>query len=287
MSQDRESVMADFILKEMGRRRQPVSRAAVFGFGLAVLSAALAVSAGLGHRLGWWDFGTGFQVLRWAFYGAVFSVGVTLVGVGRTWMHRRERGFSWAIIGLTVSLLVVLFPLGWLHIAGDFPAIHDVTTDTDHPPAFVAIAPLRKGAANPAEYGGPEVAEQQRQSYPDIGPLVLPASPDRAFRLALAAVRDMGWQLVAAEPKEGRIEATATTFWFGFKDDVVVRVQSDGEAARVDVRSASRVGHSDIGTNARRIRVFMQALQARAGLADAAERNSPKIRPVSTGKYNM
>lgn len=280
--------MADFTLKEMGRwRRQPVSKAAVFGFGLAVLSAAVAVSAGLGHRLGWWEFGTGFQVLRWAFYGAMVSVAMTLIGVGRTWMRGGQRGFPWAITGLIVSLLVVLIPLGWLHIAGEFPAIHDITTDMEHPPAFFAIVPLRKDAANPVKYGGPGIAEQQRQAYPDIGPLVLPASPDRAFQLALAAVRHMGWQVVAADPNAGRIEATATTFWFGFKDDVVVRVQGDGEGARVDARSVSRVGHSDIGTNAWRIRLFMKALQAEAGMSDAAAQNSPRIRPVSTGKYNM
>ncbi len=279
--------MADFTLKEMGRWRRPVSKATVFGFGLAVLSAAVGVSAGLGHRLGWWEFGTGFQILRWAFYGGVVSVALTLVSIGSTWPRRGRRGFSWAITGLIVSLLVVLIPLGWLQIAGDFPAIHDITTDVEHPPAFVAIVPLRKNAANPVEYGGPEVAKQQRQAYPDIGPLVLPASPDRAFQLALAAVHNMGWRVVAAEPKEGRIEATATTFWFGFKDDVVVRIRSDEEAARVDVRSASRVGRSDIGTNARRIRLFLHVLQVQAGVSDAAERNPPRIRPVSTGKYNM
>ena len=66
--------------------------------------------------------------------------------------------------------------------------------------------------------------------------------------------------LVAAEAADGRIEATDTTFWFGFKDDVVVRVQPADNGSRIDVRSESRVGKSDVGTNARRIRAYLAKL---------------------------
>ena len=70
----------------------------------------------------------------------------------------------------------------------------------------------------------------------------------------------MGWQIVDANAREGRIEATATTFWFGFKDDVVVRIVPAPGGSRVDVRSVSRVGVSDVGANAKRVRDFLQKL---------------------------
>jgi uncharacterized protein (DUF1499 family) len=143
------------------------------------------------------------------------------------------------------------------------PPIHDITTDLDDPPAFEAILPLRAGAPNPAAYGGPEVAAAQRAGYPDLAPLRLNASVPEAYRRALAAARGMGWDIVAADSAAGRIEATATTRWFGFKDDVVVRVRAAGAGARVDVRSVSRVGRSDVGTNARRIREYLGRVVSR------------------------
>ena len=102
---------------------------------------------------------------------------------------------------------------------------------------------------------------QQRAGYPDLGPLVLQAPPQQAFARALAAARDMGWEVVATEPGDGRIEATTTTFWFGFKDDVVVRVTPADGGSRIDVRSVSRVGRSDVGTNAKRIKTYLARIQ--------------------------
>jgi uncharacterized protein (DUF1499 family) len=140
------------------------------------------------------------------------------------------------------------------------PFIHDITTDAADPPAFVAVLPLRAGASNPAAYGGPEVAAAQARAYPDIAPRYLAAAPAGAFEQALAAARGMGWAIVAADPAAGRIEATATSRWLGFQDDVVVRIRPDGGGSRVDVRSASRVGKSDLGVNARRIREYLRRL---------------------------
>jgi len=140
--------------------------------------------------------------------------------------------------------------------------IHDVTTDTENPPAFVDILPLRRNAANPAEYGGPQTAALQRKTYPDIRPLRLELSRPEAFTRAAAAARGMKWKIVAEEEESGRIEATATTFWCRFKDDVVIRIASEGSGSRVDVRSVSRIGSGDLGTNARRIRRFLKLVQA-------------------------
>jgi uncharacterized protein (DUF1499 family) len=126
----------------------------------------------------------------------------------------------------------------------------------------VAVLPLRRGAPNSADYAGAALAAQQRAGYPDLGPARLAAPPDQVFARAVEIARGLGWQIVAAVPAEGRLEATDRTRWFGFRDDVVVRVTAEGTGTRVDVRSVSRVGRSDLGTNARRIRRFLEAVQA-------------------------
>jgi uncharacterized protein (DUF1499 family) len=156
----------------------------------------------------------------------------------------------------------VAVPASWWRTAREVPPIHDISTDTDNPPLFVAILPLREDASNPVEYGGAEVAAQQRKAYPDVQPLVLPIRPAQAFEHVLAAARGLGWGIVSAEPAEGRIEATDTTLWYGFKDDIVVRITSADQGSRIDVRSLSRVGRSDLGTNAARIRRFLRKIQS-------------------------
>jgi uncharacterized protein (DUF1499 family) len=141
------------------------------------------------------------------------------------------------------------------------PRIHDITTDTERPPEFAALRAVRERSPNGAAYGGPEVAAQQKQGYPDIVPAFLPVPPDRALARAEAAARALGWETVAVAPAEGRLEATASTRWFGFKDDIVVRVTPAPGGSRVDIRSVSRVGKSDLSANARRIRAFLAALR--------------------------
>ena len=119
---------------------------------------------------------------------------------------------------------------------------------------------MRKKTPNGPEYGGEKIAQQQKAGYPDIQPLIVNDPPERAFERALAAARGMDWEIVAAVPAEGRIEATATTRWFRFKDDIIVRVKPEGAGSRIDVRSKSRIGRSDLGTNAKRIRAYIAKL---------------------------
>jgi uncharacterized protein (DUF1499 family) len=140
------------------------------------------------------------------------------------------------------------------------PAIHDITTDVEDPPRFVSVLPLRRTSQNSAEYGGAGIAEQQQRAYPDLRSVPLPVPAQKAFALALQAAQSLGWDLVAADEGEGRIEATDTTFWFGFKDDVVVRIRARGDQSVVDIRSLSRVGKSDVGANAKRIRDYVRTL---------------------------
>jgi uncharacterized protein (DUF1499 family) len=143
------------------------------------------------------------------------------------------------------------------------PRIHDITTDTDHPPQFVALLAVRQKAPNGAAYGGARIAQAQKAAYPDIAPARLGTPPDQAFDRALDAAQRMGWKIIAADKAEGRIEATATTFWLRFKDDVVIRIAAAGSGSRLDIRSMSRVGRNDFGANAKRIRAFLQQLRSR------------------------
>lgn len=166
-----------------------------------------------------------------------------------------------AVAGLALAVFLVGIVASWWMVAGRVPMIHDITTDTENPPSFVAILALRKNAPNSAGYGGPKVASLQHQAYPDIRPVQLAHPPHEAFERALSAARAMGWEVVDANESQGRIEATATTRWFHFKDDVVIRITGTNDGSRVDVRSVSRVGRSDLGTNARRIRAYVKALR--------------------------
>lgn len=230
------------------------------GLALALVCAAAAILAGLGSRWGWWHFRTGFQILTWAAYGGLAAGVVSLAGIVMALVRAPRRGLLSASIGLALGLVVAGIPWQLKLTAQRVPPIHDITTDTESPPAFVAVVPLRKDAPNPVDYGGAEIAAQQLAAYADVKPVLLNVSPEQAFGRALAAARDMGWEIVEAKATEGRIEATDTTFWFGFKDDVVVRIRAADQGSRIDVRSVSRVGKSDVGTNAKRIRAYIERL---------------------------
>lgn len=234
---------------------------ALMGFALAVLSALVLALAGPGYRLGLWELPTGFSILEWAAYGGLGAAAVSLLGGVLARPGGPRRGLAFAILGLVVGLAVTAVPASYLRTARSAPPIHDITTDTENPPRFEAVLPLRAKAPNPAEYGGPAIAAQQLEAYPDVRPASLALSPDRAFARALAVAREMGWTIVEAAEAEGRIEATDETFWFGFTDDIVIRITpAAGTGSRVDIRSASRVGQSDLGKNAQRIRAFLARL---------------------------
>ncbi|MFP4278130.1 MAG: DUF1499 domain-containing protein [Wenzhouxiangella sp.] len=229
---------------------------------LAALAALLLLLlAGPGTRLEVWDFRFGFALMRWAVYLGAGSAVLALVLVLIPKVRSGRTGSL--LFSLVLGAVVACVPLLQLQQARTLPRIHDITTDVVDPPAFRAIAPLRADAPNPPEYQGADIAEQQRAAYPDIQPLMLEAYPAIVFDHALETARGMGWEIVAAEPGRGIIEATDTTFWFGFKDDVVVRILAEGDGSRVDVRSKSRVGLSDVGANAARIRAFLARLDDR------------------------
>ncbi len=228
---------------------------------LAVIAALMLLIAGPGTRLGLWEFGFGFTLMRWALY---VGVGVAIIGVVLVLIPRTRKGnLGGLLAAVVIGLGTAAVPYLWVQQAQSVPRIHDITTDTLDPPPFVAIAPLREDAPNPLAYPGEETAEQQREAYPDIVTYRSDADPTTIFEHALAVVERKRWELVDAVQEEGRVEATHTTFWFGFKDDVVIRIRAANGGSEVDVRSKSRVGMSDVGANAARIRGFLDSLEER------------------------
>ena len=167
-----------------------------------------------------------------------------------------------AAMAAIAGALIAIVPVTQIIGARGKPGIHDVSTDLANPPRFSAVLPLRGDTPN----GAPDqidetTARAQRAGYPDLSTLDLPVAADVAFAKAVEAAKAMQWEIVSMRPENGIIEATATTAWFGFHDDVVVRVRPTGSHSRIDVRSTSRVGRGDAGKNAERIRRYLRLLK--------------------------
>lgn len=238
------------------------SMVAVVGFSAAVFALLMVAGAGPAYRLRLIDLTDAFVLIRW---GAWLGLGACLLALVGGWITRpgaQRRGLAFALAGVATGAVAFGVPFVMLQNAKASPPIHDITTDAENPPRFVAMVALRQGSPNPVEYQGEAVARQQRMAYPDIRPARLAEAPAAAFKRALNAARDVGWQVVAEVPDEGRIEATDTTVWFGFKDDIVIRVTPAAGGSRIDVRSVSRLGQGDLGKNAARIRAFLGRLQS-------------------------
>lgn len=247
--------------------------AGIAGVGLALF--ALAAPAGV--WFGMWNFTQGFSMLRgaqpyvaWITYGCI-AITVLLLVLGRAArLANLSRMVAIAGAATIAAAIAWYVPQSYLPGSGvTIPPIHDISTDLENPPAFVAVLPLRGENSNPTVYGTgnrnmtpEEHAQRQRDAYPDVVTQTFNEPASVVFDRARAAVDTLGWELVAAVPEQGRIEATDTTFWFRFKDDVVIRIVETPEGTTVlDARSTSRVGVSDVGKNAARLRAFFAELQ--------------------------
>jgi uncharacterized protein (DUF1499 family) len=235
---------------------------AIAGLTIAVLCVLAAAASGLGYRAGLWHFRAGFMVIRVAFFASLAAAAMSLLALLLS--RGARRAVIPALAGLVIALGFAYVPWKWKQTVDALPYIHDITTDTESPPEFVAAARLRKEGEHPVAYDGPEVAAQQKQAYPDLAPAIFPPK-DKVFDASRKAIEAMGMALTDADAAAGRLEATQTSFWYGFTDDMVVRLADTGQGTRVDVRSKSRVGRSDIGQNARRIRIFLSKLKAELG----------------------
>lgn len=242
----------------------PFGRIGVVGvravFWLSIAAAVMAALTGPGNRLGWWNFTMAFTLLRWAAIAGGVLAACALVALFWSLRQRRTGLVAQSIIATLIGLLTIGLPMQLVKRGQTMPAIHDISTDMQNPPAFIALAGLRSTFPNGVEYGGPTVAAAQLEGYPDITSLTLAAKPEEALAQCLRVARALGWEVVATSQADLRIEATDTTPFFAFKDDIIIRITPSGPASRVDLRSVSRVGRSDLGTNARRIREFYRLL---------------------------
>eukprot|EP00439_Symbiodinium_sp_Y106_P088904 s1_g1440.t1 len=233
-----------------------------WGFRMALFSVVIAVLAVLGLRLNVMPLPIAlFAGLGGGFIVGVLAILVSVVGLVIT-LRGSGNGTSIAFASIFLSLAVVA-PIGAAMMNGSsVPPIHDISTDLSEPPVFVAVRAQRTPAHNSLDRTSPEnLAELQLAAYPDIQPILLDRHPGAAFEDAVTAAQSLGWEIVSVAVEEGRIEATDTTTLMGFKDDIVIRVRDENGAALVDVRSASRVGESDLGANAARIRDFRDELK--------------------------
>ena len=236
-------------------------RLAQLACGIAAAGLILLALAGPSYRVGVLSLANAFTLLQWAAYVGVAALMLGAIAAGLAYRRHSRVQMLVAAPALLAGLIAVGVPFEFQRRARAVPPIHDISTDLENPPTFEAIVPLRADAPNSLERSS-EVTELQRQGYPDLAPVTLPVPLDQAFDRALTRAQEEGWQIVTADKSTGRIEATDTTPWFGFKDDIVVRLTPWGAGTRVDLRSVSRVGRSDIGTNARRIRQYLDLLQS-------------------------
>ncbi len=237
---------------------------------LAVLALLAMVLPGPLYRLGAVGLGTAFRLIRYGAYGGMAAVALGVLALLVCAVTKAPvRPVALTLLTIVLGAVAWGIPYLWLKKAEAVPAIHDITTDTRNPPQFLPdVIALRTAAhaANSTVYGGPEVAALQHRAYPDIRPMIFQQPPATVFAAALSTVKHMGWTLDSAHPRMGIIEASSTTLWFGFTDDVVIRIEAQPDGTRLDIRSESRIGESDVGRNAARIRRFRAMLYHKLGL---------------------
>jgi len=203
---------------------------------------------------------TKFGLLPWQAGLGIFALAALLAGIGglsSVVSLLRRRGGRVAVIAAAAGIAAFAVLMASVVAGRAVPPINDITTDPDNPPAFVTITAATRGTdAVPLSYD-PSFAAQQAAAYPEVRPLIVALPPAEVFPKLLAAAEAMDWAIVSSDQASGRIEATATMPWWGFKDDIVVVMSPDGIGTRVDVRSKSRVGKSDLGVNAERIQDYL------------------------------
>ena len=271
---------------------------AVFALGLSIFSIFWFALAAVGTKLGFWTWqvGLGVMTIGWGPMLLMAAAGVSVLAVIVSLIKSpRKRAFMLAFAALLISGLALGRVAAFGGQAARLPPLHDIQTDWANPiqPSDALLkAREATGALNPVEndpvieeaangrwpgMGGRRVAEVQEEAefdtathkspketpYPMIAPLKAPVTAEAAYEAALAAVEARGWKVVTASPETGSIEATETSFWFGFHDDVMIRIQSEEERVVIDVRSTSRVGLSDLGANAKRVRDLLDEIETR------------------------
>ena len=235
---------------------KPLYKPAALGFGLIIVAILTAMAGPIGSRIGWWDFDTAVIILKFAAYGGIAAAILCLSGLVMAYPGSQRRGFIYSLLGLIIIIPMLVFLQSWKQAKLELPPIQDITTNTEEPPSYWY-------APNSRVYPGVGTAAYQEEAYPDIEPLIVPIDTNKAFDYSIDIIKDKGWQLYEPSREEMHIEATDTTFWFGFSDDVVIHITpTDVGGSRIDMRSSSRFGGGgDGGTNAKRIRGFFAAFK--------------------------
>ncbi|TYO64213.1 DUF1499 domain-containing protein [Bradyrhizobium hipponense] len=265
---------------------EPVSSLASWARNLAVFAVVAVLVSIVIVRFGFLEMKPALATFLGGLAIAALSILFGLAGFAAIWQNG-SRGMARILLAFLIDGAILAYPayLGLQY--RKLPAIHDITTDPIDPPRFDALARLRTGdGANPAVYAGLYSAEQQRHFYPDIEPIELEISVDRAYAIALQLVNKRKWLVIderAPQPPRriGRIEAVARSPIMGFREDISIRVVPDGDDSRVDIRSASRYFESDLGSNAARVTKFIDDLNA---AADADALKPVKKTPVAPPK---
>jgi uncharacterized protein (DUF1499 family) len=279
----------------MGRRfsapylSEPISGLATWARNLAVFSVVAVLVSVIIVRF---DFLEVKPALA-TFFGALGLVGLSILigfaGFAAIWRNG-TRGMGRILLAFLIDALVLAYPAYLAIQYRRLPHIYDVTTDPIDPPRFEALSRLRTGdGTNTAVYAGLYSAELQRKAYPDIEPVSVELPVDRTFAIVLRLVRKRKWLVIDERPPQpprgiGHIEAVARTPIMGFREDVAIRVQPDGEDSRVDIRSSSRYFESDLGSNAARISKFIDDLNAAAEAESLKPAKKPPPPPKAPAK---
>ena len=225
----------------------------------SVIAILLVALAGPLYKFGVVELGTAFTGFKFGLFAGIAALVLLAI---QLLFKRNTASIGSALASAVLAVAAIAVPLGMMNTAKNVPPIHDISTDLVNPPEFVTIAPLRADAPNPVAYAGAEVAEQQRTAYPDLQTMTYTQSKSELIEAFKQAIENLGWELVNVDADKGIIEATETTAWFGFKDDVIIRVADNDSERWVDIRSKSRVGQSDLGKNAARIHSFIEELDS-------------------------
>jgi hypothetical protein len=238
---------------------------------LSIGGLVAALIAAVGSAQGAWHFRIGFVILRYAFYAAIAGGLLALIGLALS----RRSGVAGLggrnLLALAVALVFVVYLGMHIRTARSVPAIHDVATNLDDLPQFRALRVREDNLENVPDMERPELAAMKpeerwkaihREAYGDIQAVRVPWTVAETVAKAQALAVKKGWEVAHVDPARGTLEATDTSFFFRFKDDVVIRARKDPEGGTiVDMRSISRVGGSDVGVNARRVREFLKDLR--------------------------
>lgn len=238
-----------------------LTRICKFGTVALIVAVVLLLIAGPGHRFGVFAAGTAVLLSAAAGFIALLALLASLISLVLSTRPGAQQSFSRILLTTAIAGALTLQMFSWYSKAKSVPMIHDISTDTQNPPLFDAIIPLRADAANPHTYDGEDVAKLQLEAYPDIQTHRI---DNHTVAQVISAAKDiatqLGWEVVATDQNKGTLEATDTTFWYGYKDDIVFRAVTTDSGVAVDMRSKSRVGRSDLGTNAKRIANFLAQL---------------------------